>query len=292
MKLKDIPIVPVGPGSQPAETDSQNLSYIDMPSDMATFERPHIPAPDDVAHLVGAKEAMDWLRRALAAYVTRGATSDEPLMANLSDLDDESRELVNQILGEGEVSVTYSGAARARAQESVLAGVWRTFYLDPDERVTVDLLEVADVPHLVHIPDPNQRSFDTSREGAPDDVINALPILVEVESQCERYASEGTPHVINLTLLPLSEVDVEFLEERLGRGPIDVLSRGYGKCQIISTQVANVWWVRYYNSMGTPILNTLEVIDVPQVLCAADEDLKDSATRLEEIIVPYWTDVA
>ncbi len=255
---------------------------------MATFERPQVPDPDAVAHLVGAKEAMDWLRGALAEY----GTTDEPLMANLSGLDDESRELVNQILGEGEVSLTYHGTARARTQESVLAGVWRTFYLDQDERVTVDLLEVADVPHLVRIPDPNQRPVDTSREGAPDDVMNALPILVELESQCERYATEGTPHVINLTLLPLSEADVEFLDQRLGRGPVDVLSRGYGKCQIISTRVANVWWVRYYNSMGTPILNTLEVIDVPQVLCAADEDLQDSATRLEEIIAPYWTDVA
>lgn len=288
MKLKDIPIVPVGPGSQPEETDGQNLSYIDMPNDMATFERPQVPEPDEVAHLVGAKEAMDWLRGALAQC----ATSDEPLMANLSELDDESRELVNQILGEGEVSLTYSGAARARAQESILAGVWRTFYLDPDERVTVDLLEVAEVPHLVSIPDPNQRPVDARREGAPDEVMNALPILVELESQCAIYASDGTPHVINLTLLPLSEADVDFLDQRLGRGPVDVLSRGYGKCQIISTQAANVWWVRYYNSMGTPILNTLEVIDVPQVLRAADEDIHDSATRLEEIIAPYWTDVA
>jgi len=288
MKLKDIPIVPIGPGSQPDDSDGQNLSYIDMPSDMAKFERPHIPAPDDVAHLVGAKEAMDWLRVALAS----AATSDEPLMANLSGLDDESRELVNQILGEGEVSVSWNGAVRARAQESVLAGVWRTFYLDSDERVTVDLLEVGDVPHLVRLPNPNQRSFDTGRDGAPDDVINALPILVELDAHCERYVSDGTPHVINLTLLPLSESDIEFMDRRLGRGPIDVLSRGYGKCQVIGTQVANVWWVRYYNSMGTPILNTLEVVDVPQVLCAADEDLRDSATRLEEIIAPYWSDVA
>lgn len=285
MKLKDIPVVP---GSQPDDSDGQNLSYIDMPSDMATFQRPQVPEPDAVAHLVGAKDAMDWLRRALAGY----GTTDEPLMANLSGLDDESRELVNQILGEGEVSLTYHSTARARTQESVLAGVWRTFYLDQEDRAVVDLLEVADVPHIVRIPDPNQRPVDTSREGAPDDVMNALPILVELASQCERYASDGTPHVINLTLLPLSEADVEFLDQRLGRGPVDVLSHGYGKCQIISTRVANVWWVRYYNSMGTPILNTLEVIDVPQVLRAADEDLQDSATRLEEIIAPYWTDVA
>jgi hydrogenase-1 operon protein HyaF len=288
MKLKDIPIIPLGPGSQPAETDGQNLTYIDMPSDMTRFEAPHIPEPEAVANLDGAREAMQWLTEALSGY----GDSDEPLMANLSGLDAESRELVNQVLGEGEVSLTYNGPVRARTQESILAGVWRTFYLDQDDNVTVDLLEVADVPHVVRTPSSNLRAVDVGAEDVPKEIMNALPILAELETHCEKYANDKTPHSINLTLLPLSEADVEFLDGRLGRGPIDVLSRGYGKCQIISTQVANVWWVRYYNSMGTLILNTIEVVDVPQVLCAAPEDIKDSTERLAEIIAPYWSDVA
>jgi hydrogenase-1 operon protein HyaF len=288
MKLKDIPVVPLGPGSQPAETDGQNLSYIDMPSDMTRFEAPHIPEPEAVANLDGAREAMQWLTEALSGY----DDSDEPLMANLSGLDAESRELVNQVLGEGEVSLTYNGPVRARTQESILAGVWRTFYLDQDDNVTVDLLEVADVPHVVRTPNSNHRAVDIGGEDVPEEIMNALPILAELETHCEKYAQDKTPHSINLTLLPLSEADVEFLDGRLGRGPIDVLSRGYGKCQIISTQVANVWWVRYYNSMGTLILNTIEVVDVPQVLCAAPEDIRDSTERLAEIIAPYWSDVA
>ena len=56
MKLKDIPIVPLGPGSQPEESDGQQLSYIDMPNDMATFQRPHVPEPDSVADLDGASK--------------------------------------------------------------------------------------------------------------------------------------------------------------------------------------------------------------------------------------------
>jgi hydrogenase-1 operon protein HyaF len=122
--------------------------------------------------------------------------------------------------------------------------------------------------------------------------MNALPILAELESRCELYRRERTPHTINLTLLPLSDADVAFLDGRLGRGPVAMLSRAYGRCQIISTQVADVWWVRYYNAMSTLILNTLEVVDVPQVACAAPEDLTDSRERLEEILAPYWCDVA
>jgi hydrogenase-1 operon protein HyaF len=36
--------------------------------------------------------------------------------------------------------------------------------------------------------------------------------------------------------------------------------------------------------MNTLILNTIEVVDVPEVALAAAEDLDDSRTRLEELI--------
>jgi len=101
----------------------------------------------------------------------------------------------------------------------------------------------------------------------------------------------GTPHSINLSLLPLSQTEQEFIDHRLGRGAVDILSRGYGKCQVISTLAPNVWWVRYFNSMGTPILNSLEVVDVPLVVKAAPEDLRDSATRLDDILEPYWSEI-
>ena len=93
-------------------------------------------------------------------------------------------------------------------------------------------------------------------------------------------------------LSPLSESELEFLDARLGRGPVDVLSRAYGKCQIISTLTPGVWWVRYYNAMDTLILNSIEVVDIPLVVCAAAEDLRDSAKRLDEILAPYWSDVS
>jgi hydrogenase-1 operon protein HyaF len=41
--------------------------------------------------------------------------------------------------------------------------------------------------------------------------------------------------------------------------------------------------VRYFNSMDTLILDTIEVSAVPEVACAAVEDIADSAIRLREI---------
>lgn len=288
MDIKNIPVKIVGPGSQPLDQDGQALSYIDMPGDMATYREPSVPEPDAVRGLTGARDAMLWLRQALADYEI-GA---EPLMANLSALDDENRELVNQILGEGEVCVNYSGTFRARSQEAVLAGVWRTLYLDQDDAVCYDLLEVADVPHTVVMPDGRNRPINADTAGVAAERNNALAILVELDAACTTYANTSTAHSINLTLLPLSDADLEFIDARLGRGPVDTLSRSYGKCQVSSTLSPNVWWVRYYNSMGTLILNTIEVVDVPQAIAAAPEDLEDSAHRLDGILTPYWSDVA
>jgi hydrogenase-1 operon protein HyaF len=259
-----------------------------MPGDMDSFSAPVIPEPEAVRHLHGAREAMMWLRQSLATY----GSEEEPLLANLSGLDPENRELVNQILGEGEVSVNYNGAFRARSQEAVLAGVWRTLYLDQEENVCYDLLEVADITHMVTMPDSRTRPVNADTVGVAPELNNALAILVELEAASLAYADSATPHSVNLTLLPLSESEREFIDARLGRGPVDTLSRSYGKCQVSSTLSANVWWVRYYNSMDTLILNTIEVIDVPEAIRAAPEDLGDSAARLDSILTPYWSVVA
>lgn len=288
MNIRDIPVRVIGPGSQPTGSDGDAITYMDMPSDMATFVAPLMPEPEDLLLVDGAREAMDWLVSALDDDTPEG----DPLLADLSALDGESRDIVNQILGEGEVSVVCDGKVRARTQESVLAGVWRTLFFDDGDRVVCDLLEVADVPTVVGFAADSKGTVDTSPEGVGEALANALPILVELQSQHEQYVAGGSPHSINLTLLPLSEQELAFIDQRLGRGPVDILSRAYGKCEVISTDIAGIWWVRYYNSMGVLILNTLEVVGVPSVVKAAPEDLADSAERLKEILEPYWPEVA
>jgi hydrogenase-1 operon protein HyaF len=286
MKLRDIPIVPMGPGSQPVEEDGTMLEYIDMPHDMTTYTAPDIPDARDVRHLGGAREAMSWLRDAIRRY----QPGSEPLMADITALDPVNRDLVNQILGDGDVNLKYTGLIKAKVQESVLAGIWRTFYLDDEGRVTHDLIEVSDVPYLASMPLQGRevQSESMTDVEAPEGVMNAMSILTEIDERRSRYVTGNPAHVINLTLLPLSDKDVEFLDKILGRGPVYILSRGYGDCHIIGTAVPNVWWVRYFNSMGKNILNSVEVVDVPSVVRAAPEDLSDSARRLDEILEPYW----
>jgi hydrogenase-1 operon protein HyaF len=285
MGPKRIPVVPIGPGSQPVETDGSQLEYIALPKDMSTFVAPLIPEPDEVRHLGGARAAMDWLRRALSDARPGGP----PQFADLSRLEPDSRELVNQILGEGEVSIRIAGSPRADIQEAVLAGVWRIFLYDQDDKLVGDFLEVAAVPRLVLWGRPDETTVASLRpRRIPDGVMNAQAILTELDERCAAYRPGDPTHAINLTLLPVSPEDIAFLDETLGRGRVHILSRGYGSCEVIATRVPNLWWVRYTNSVGTPILNSLEVTDIPAVACAAAEDLADSARRLDSMIEPYW----
>ena len=288
MDLKGIPVRVVGPGSQPLAADEQQLDYISMPNEMARYVAPVLAGPGDVIGLDGARQAMDWLRAALRDY----AVGDAPRLAKLDALDADSRELVNQVLGEGEVSLSRSGQLSAKTQEAVLAGVWRTLYFDADGRIVHDVLEVADAPHVMQIDPADGRSIDVAADATRPEIANALPLLVELESRLALYATERIPHSLNLSLLPLADAELACLDERLGRGPVEVLSRAYGRCEVLSTRVHDVWWVRYYNSMGTLILNSLEVVDVPEVVRAAAEDLCDSAIRLDEILAPYRADIA
>jgi hydrogenase-1 operon protein HyaF len=89
---------------------------------------------------------------------------------------------------------------------------------------------------------------------------------------------------VNLTLLPFGPPDHEGLDALLGEGAVSILSRGFGNCRISSTRARNVWRVRFYNTMSTLILDTLEVVDVPEAARAAREDYEDSLRRLEELL--------
>jgi len=287
--LESIPITVIGPGSQPQDSERERLEFVALPKEMSSYRAPDLPAPEQVSHLQGAKAVTEWLGRALADYRVGGV----PFIADISGLNAENRELVNQILGEGEVSLKYNDAdINARMQESVLAGIWRTFYFNEGGHVVRDLIEVCDVPVLARrAPDPASAS-DLRRNGAPEDVMNALPILTELAGYVENWQPEKAAHVINLTLLPLSEGDQGFLEEVLGAGPVETLSRGYGDCRITSTACPGIWWVRFTNSMGKQILSTLEVTEIPAVACAAQEDIDDSRRRFHELLEPYWAELA
>ncbi|MCB1800619.1 MAG: hydrogenase expression/formation protein [Gammaproteobacteria bacterium] len=282
--FRNIPIVEIGPGSQ-ASAAEDGLEYLAMPSGMQTYRAPLLPEPED-------SEGLDQAHRLLAEVLAALADwqpGNRARRVDLDVLDSVNRRFVDQVLGEGEVSVAYEAAAPVRAQESVLAGVWRVQHRDQLGRVLRDTIEIGDVPELVR--DATFVGADSRLDSACDTddpaLQNAPALLVELADQLASWRTGDPVHSINLSLLPLSDADLALLGERLGVGPVTILSRGYGNCRIGSTAKRNAWWIKYYNSQDALILNTIEVCDVPAVAQAAAEDIADSVERLDEILSLY-----
>ena len=284
MKKIPIPVV-VEPGSQPVDEDGVVLDYLQMPDGPWTYDMPVVPEPEEVSGLDAGLESLQALHGALADF----RENDPVSVIELDALDTPNRELVDQVLGNGEVSIRYESMLRARIQEAVLAGVWRVQYLNEKDEVERDVIEVGRIPSLVsdgvfaNAPD----TMDLSTDGLPPQVGNAPSLLVEIADKVGSRQTDDEPYVINLSLLPNTDEDMDLLATRLGTGACVILSRGYGNCRITSTAIRNTWWVQYFNSEDTLILNTIEISDVPEVACAAIEDIEASAERLAEILEVY-----
>lgn len=286
--MNQFPLPVICVGTQPAEgpqaIEDAQLDYLQMPGEMSTYSAPVVPEADEVRGLTQGMAVLEDLLSALYRY-------DGKLKApiDLLHLDDANRELVDQVLGDGDVSVVIDGMARTQIQEAVLAGVWRVQSTDDAGNLLSDHIEVASVPWMVGARsfDKAQKRIEFENEALPEGVMNAPPLLTEINDRIAKVSHEGGMHAINLSLLPQTEQDLAFLNEKLRHGKVVILSRGYGNCRITSTGTAKVWWVQYFNSQDSMILNTLEITAVPEVACAAAEDIADSAQRLNEILDVY-----
>lgn len=280
MNPKDfpIPVVTVGPGSQD-ESDEQ-LSYLEMPKDMNTFEMPRLPDPGVAQSAREARAAIRWLAQATAAWRPgRPNASFDVAVLGAND-----REVVDQVLGEGEVSIIVSGSPEVRIQESVFSGVWRVRSLDAAGSIVGDRIEVGPVPEIALRAARTAAGAVVPDKDLPADAFGAGPILQEIAHHAAARRPGDPAHVINLSLLPLSPADAGHLGEVLAAGPVRVLSRGYGNCRITSTVVTDTWWVQYVNGYGNPMVDSIEVTDVPEVAVASAEDIADSASRIREAL--------
>lgn len=280
------PPVGFGPGSQP-DGEEEGLAYLPMPSGMRTYES-HLP---DVADPAAAAAGLELLRR-LHGALSGWAEGTEARLP-LDGLTAADLALIDDTLGEGEVSVLVERPGdRLEIQEAVLAGVWRVRSITMaagGETTTRDALLVGAFPRVAlnrAFPGHAARS-DAPLPDAPlpAGLMNGQPVLTELLDHAACWTRGAAAHAVNFSLLPHTSEDIAFIEDRLGKGGTTILSRGYGNCRVTSTATANVWWVRYYNSVDTLILDTVEVTDVPAVVCAAPEDIADSAERLGEILV-------
>lgn len=278
-----IPVVAAGPGSH---AEDETLEYITLPAGMHTYRPPALPEPEELAGHAGTRAVLGQVLTALRAA--------RPARFPLDLISPADRRLLDQVLGEGEVSAQVLAqpglreftpeAACVRVQESVFAGVWRV-RTRGDDGVLVDHVEVGAVPAALAVAAAEDGAAPRQPpEPVPARHVNLPPLLLELADQRARRQPGDPAHVINLTLLPLSPEDIAHLDHQLGTGRVLILSRGYGNCRITDTRVPHTWRVVYYNSQDAVILNTIEVGPLPAVACAAAQDLADSAERLAEVL--------
>lgn len=284
--MKDFPI-PVrswGPGSQPV--DDETLDLLPLPRDMNTFEMPRVPERADPALLAASR---DLLARFLAALGDWNPDGGRPgPRVDLRGIDPGALEITNQVLGEGEVSIQIRGPRQWRIQESVFTGLWRCCEVDAEGRLLADWLEAGPLPDIVV-----EAARAGGRDGLPEvawpaGAMNSPALVAEIGAQLRDREPGARAHVLNLTLFPMTPEDHAVLEAALPVGPVAMMSRGFGNCRVTSTATREVWRVQYFNTMNTLILDTIEVVDVPEVALASIEDLADSRQRLAELV--QWMD--
>jgi len=282
MKDFPIPIRPaadvIGPGSQPDE--GEGFSYMAFPREVTAFSMPLVPEDADSASIAAA-------RRLLTRFVEQMGDAGAPRV-ELSSMPANVLRVLNESLGEGEVSVRIArrngDGAEIRIQETMFAGVWRELHLRHDGGVEHDWLLACPVPPVALERAQRAATTHLAPFEVPRGAMNSPALLTEIREQVLHFRPGQPPHVINLTLLPLTADDQGVLEQAAPVGPVAILSRGFGNCRITSTALLNLWRVQYFNSMQTLILNTFEVVEVPEVAMAAAEDLADSRERLQELL--------
>ncbi len=262
----------IGPGSQPADDDVV-LNTLDVPTDVHAYRPPlsELDAPPEVAG-----PALDFLRELLAGLRASQSLALQPLRFSLLGYPAAVRDEINELLGEGEVSVLTAGSLRA--QETAFTGVWRI------RGEGIDDVEASAFPLALREIAISRRMPAAPAGDPPAGLMNAPALYHEIRSLAHIWRPGRAAHVVNLSLLPATPDDLAWLDEQLGRTSFSILSRGFGNCRITATALPYVWWVQYFNNMEKLILNSIEIVDVPAVALAAAEDREATIVRLDEWI--------
>jgi hydrogenase-1 operon protein HyaF len=257
------------------------IDFMPMPREMSTFEMPRLPEPGADSDVAGARDVLEAFVGHMHRWLDAGG---EPPALELAGVPMPTLRVLNETLGEGEVSVRVDAGHEIRIQESVFCGVWREQHFAAGGALLHDLLRAAPMPPVVGRV-ARERAAPALRDlPLPVGAMNVPALLTELADAIVRSTNGAPVHVINLSLLPLSPDDSRHIDRLLDGGAVVILSRGFGNCRIGSTAARNVWRVQYFNNMNTLILDTLEVVDMPEVALAAREDLLESLQRLDDLV--------
>jgi hydrogenase-1 operon protein HyaF len=120
--------------------------------------------------------------------------------------------------------------------------------------------------------------------GEPGLTGNAQPLLRELAELVKRLLDTGEPSAIDLSALPLTPADLDWLQEKLGTGEISVTLQASGESTLNETACPGIWWVTHHNEQGAVTSQFIEVAFVPELVKAHPQDVAFGQEYLELMI--------
>lgn len=120
--------------------------------------------------------------------------------------------------------------------------------------------------------------------GEPGLTGNAPPLLRELLEQVRHLIESGESSAIDLSALPLTPADLDWLREKLGAGEISVTLQANGESTLNETSCPGVWWVTHHNEQGAVTSQFIEVTFVPELVKAHPQDVAIGQEYLELMI--------
>jgi hydrogenase-1 operon protein HyaF len=127
----------------------------------------------------------------------------------------------------------------------------------------------------------------TPPSGEPGLTGNAPPLLRELAEQAKRLLETGEASAIDLSALPLTPTDLDWLREKLGAGEIAVTLQASGESTLNETACPGIWWVTHRNEQGAVTSQFIEVAFVPELVKAHPLDVALGQENLELMISSF-----
>jgi hydrogenase-1 operon protein HyaF len=112
----------------------------------------------------------------------------------------------------------------------------------------------------------------------------AQAVLSELANHLPALSSAGTPHVIDLTSLPMNDSDKKELEALLGKGEVSITLSTIGDSQIYETGYNGIWWIKHYSADNQLLSELIEINRVPEIIKSHPDDIKNSIVEIKNLI--------
>lgn len=109
---------------------------------------------------------------------------------------------------------------------------------------------------------------------------NAAAVLREIAALLARLTASGEGGAVDLTALPLTPADRDWLAAQLGQGEVEITLRTGGESTLRESAYPGVWWVRHHNEAGTLVSELIEVCHIPEIVPAHPADIQSGLERL------------